>query len=203
MDNIIRDKSTRDFFVYVDPADWLIQHQVGLAGSFASTPCNNGCDSLMFLPNPRFSSAISPFHNNVLRNYRAEYNLEVDRQRWFPQYPSRLQAIFLFDSEDHARCYGTRHPEHVATRILKRVKSSGPYIYSLHDSSWVNFLRQNHSLNQATVNKVSRSYWSGTRVEQCELLSLGKTWTQAPIVEALFIGRIDFYDRSLSTEQVG
>ena len=33
----------------------------------------------MFLPNPEFKSFLTPFQNNLLRNYIAEYNLEGSR----------------------------------------------------------------------------------------------------------------------------
>ena len=190
-----------DFYVWINPNDRFIQHQVGLVGSFASAPLADPDVALMFIPNTNFKSVITPFQNNLLRNYMAEYNLEVDRLEWFPQYPSRLHSIFLFDSKDEADNYATKHPEHVGDRILKKVKTVGAYSYSKHDSSWVNFLRLSHSIDVESINSISKSYWDGIRVEQCELKSFGKPWTEPPVMEILYIGRIDFYDKTLNTEQ--
>ena len=198
--NIFAGNQERDFFVYVDPGDRFIKHQVGLVGTFTSAFSAAPHQALMFLPNPKFKSPITPFQNNLLRNYVAEYNLEVDRMRWFSQYPSRLHAMFLFDSDAEAKNYRARHPEHVEKRILKRVKTVGDYIYSLHDSSWINFLRLQHSVDEASINNISKSYWSGVRVEQRELMSFGERWTQNAIIDVLFLGRVDFFDKALNTE---
>lgn len=200
--NIFSGSKERDLFVYVDPNDRFLEHQIGLVGTFTSAPFADSQQALMFLPNPDFKSAISPFQNNLLRNYIAEYNLEVDRMRWFSKYPSRLHAIFLFDSDTEANKYRSRHPDHVDRRVLKRVKTVGEYVYSLHDSSWVNFLRLPHSIDESSNNDISKCYWSGERVEQYELMSFGAPWTEEAIIEVLFLGRVDFYDKVLSTEQL-
>ena len=98
----------------------------------------------MFLPNPDFRGFVSPFQNNLLRAYTAEHNLELSRERFFPAHPSRLRAVFLLPSELEALAYAASHPDHVAQRELRRVRTNGPYRYSVHDSSWVDFLRQSH-----------------------------------------------------------
>jgi hypothetical protein len=189
-----------DFFVWINPNDRFIQHQVGLVGSFTSAPFVDPKAALMFIPNPNFKSGITSFQNNLLRNYMAEYNLEVDRLRWFPKYPSRLHSIFLFGAENEANNYSIKHPEHVGDRILKRVKTVGPYTYSKHDSSWVNFLRLPHSIDVSSINNISKSYWKGIKAEQCELTSFGKPWTESTVMEILFLGRVDFYDKTVNTE---
>ena len=87
MSNLFASEQERDFFVYVDPRDLLVRHQVGLIGSFNSMPSDPSAQTLMFLPNPEFKTFISPFHSNLLRNYIAEYNLELSRKSLFPDYP--------------------------------------------------------------------------------------------------------------------
>lgn len=151
----------------------------------------------MFLPNPDFKTFISPFQNNLLRNYIAEYDLELSRQRQFAAYPCRLQAIFLLDSAEEAERYAARHPSHVGTRLLKRCSTVGPYLYSVHDSAWVNFLRIGHSMDQQTLDSVGRAYWSGERVVDHQLMSMGRNWSEDPILEVLFLGRVDFRDKTL------
>ena len=91
MTNLFASDEERDFFVYVDPNDWLIQHQIGLIGSFGTGPVTPSDETLMFLPNPDFKTFISPFQNNLLSGYVAEYNLELARERSFSTYPCRLR----------------------------------------------------------------------------------------------------------------
>lgn len=197
MANLTVSEKERDFFVYVNPKDWLIRHNLGLIGSFFSTPADDSNEVLMFLPNPRFKAFISPFQNHLLRNYSAEYNLEISRQKKFKDYPCRLQAIFLLENPDHARAYAALHPEHVKDRLLKKCKTTGKYSYSMHDSSWIDFLRLGHSMDDETLSDVGDGYWSGKLVAGNSLISMGKPWSQEPVMEVLFLGRIDFYDKSL------
>ena len=88
--------------------------------------------------------------------------------------------------------YLSRHMAHVAGRILKKVHTVGKYAYSTHDSSWVDFLRLNHSCDDQTIYEVTQSYWRGINCADCELMSMGKPWTGPPILEVLYLGRIDF-----------
>jgi hypothetical protein len=89
-----------DFWIWVDPSNWLTRHQVTVVGSFTSLlPTDGSKETLMFLPNPNFQGFVGVFQNNILRQYIVEYNLELQRQASFPRFPSRLHCIFLFDSE--------------------------------------------------------------------------------------------------------
>ncbi|CAG0946910.1 hypothetical protein ANRL1_03427 [Anaerolineae bacterium] len=188
----------QDFWVWVNPANWLVRHQISLVGCFTSAGnVGRGKSNLQFLPNPEFTGDVSPFSIGVTHHYTAEYHFEVNRDYYFPDYPSRLNAIYLLRSEAEAEEYRERHMGHVGNRLLKRVCSVGPYAYSTHDSSWVDFLRLNHSCDDETIHQVTQAYWRGVNVEECELKSFGKPWTQSPIIEVLYLGRIDFYDRSL------
>ncbi len=198
MNNLKTAGEERDFFVWVDPSNWLIQHQVGLIGSFTSVP-NGAEETLMFLPNPRFQTFISSFQNNLLRDYMTEYNLEVTRKASFPEYPFRLKAVFLFGSESEAQEYKEHNIWHVGKRILKRVKTVGTYKYSVHDSGWVDFMRIGHSMDENTIQSVTHSYWKGMFVKGAGLISMGRAWSEDPIMEVLFLGRVDFYDKKLDT----
>ena len=189
--------SPRDFWVWVNPCNWLVKHQVKVVGCFISAgSVGRGDSNLPFIPNPKFTGDISPFSVGVTHHYAAEYNFEVNREHYFPEYPSRLNAIYLLRSEAEALEYGERHISHVGGRLLKRVQSVGNYAYSTHDSSWVDFLRLNHSCDDQTIQSVTQAYWRGENVANHQLLSMGAPWTESPIIEALFLGRIDFYDRT-------
>lgn len=47
------------------------------------------------------------------------------------------------------------------------------------------------------MERIGNAYWSGQHVEDNHLESWGQKWTEEPIIEALFIGRVEFYDRNL------
>lgn len=198
MSNLSKGNSERNFFVWIDPKNFIIKHQIEKVGGFASTSPNENNETLMFIPNPDFKGWISYFQNNLLNFYITEYDLELSRRHTFKQYPSRLQAIFLIDTKKEALEYARTHPEHVGKRILKRVKTNGNYIYSKHDSSWVDFFRMGGMKDKDTIHNCTTCYWNGTLVKNCELQHFGEAWTQEPIVEILFLGRIEFYDRNLT-----
>ena len=51
-------------------------------------PADASATTWMFLRNPAYKTFISPFQNNLLRKYIAEYSLELSRQRYFAAYPT-------------------------------------------------------------------------------------------------------------------
>jgi hypothetical protein len=90
---------------------------------------------------------VSRFHVGVIKSYAVEYDLEPFRYANFKDYPSRLHSKYLFKSREEAQRYRETHVDHVSTRILKRGVTGGPYVYSLHDLGWVDFLRIGHSMD--------------------------------------------------------
>jgi hypothetical protein len=52
-------------------------------------------------------------------------------------------------------------------------------------------------MDQNTLDFVGRGYWSEDRVADHELMSMGQRWSEEPILEVLFVGRVDFPDKSL------
>lgn len=198
MDNLFKSDQPRDFWVWINPTNFLVQHNIKFTGGFTSVPSSfDSNQSLMFIPNPDFQGFISPFQNNILRNYRAEYNLEVTRERFFTDYPSRLNSIFLLETFEEAKKYRKENLQHVDNRTLEKVKTVSNYIYSNHDSAWVDFLRDDHSLDSLTLEKVTKAYWSGQKVEDSELTSFGKEWKKDTVIETLFLGQIKFYNSNL------
>lgn len=200
MSNIYQGNEERDFWVWVNPNNWLVNHQISVTGQFFSGGLvSDKKSNLMFIPNPDFAGDITPFQMSMMNEYMADYNLEINREAYFANYPSRLNAIFLLPTEDEAEKYRERHMGHVGDRVLKKVKTIGDYLFSSHDSSWVDFMRQGHSMNNDIIHNVTQAYWKGVSVENCELKSMGKPWSQTLITEVLYIGRVGFYDSSLQT----
>ncbi len=196
--NLYKSESPVDFWVWINPLNWLVKHQIEVTAGFTSGGIlGDRKTNLMFIPNPEFKGDITPYQLNIMREYMAEYNLELGREANFKNYPSRLNAIYLFDSPEEARRYYQIHQEHVGNRILKRVKSVSPCVYSKHDLSWVDFLRLAHSVDAMSIDNVSKAYWSGVKVENCDLESMGRKWTQPPIIEVLFLGRVEVYNKNL------
>ena len=131
--------------------------------------------NLMFIPNPDFKGDISAFHQGLLWNYLPEYDLELAREQNYYEYPSRLNALYLFDSESQAISYSKIHPKHVCNRILKKCKSKGNCIYSIHDLSWIDFLRLTPMIDDISMNNIAKSYWTGIKVKDCGPSSFRKT----------------------------
>ena len=199
MKNLYQSNEEKDFFVWVNPKQFLVCHQIEKIGSFFSGGNLEPRETnLMFIPNPKFKGDITPFQTNIMQKYITEYQFELCRDAYFKSYPSRLNAIFIFHSEKEAMKYKKRHIRQVQDRILKKTKAIGTYIYSQHDSSWTDFLRLGHCMALEDTNNCCKSYWQGINVEQCELQSIGKPWSVSPITETLFLGRIEFYDRNLN-----
>lgn len=201
--NLYFDDSPKDFWVWVNPSSWLVIHHISLVGCFISAEtADRGESNLPLIPNPKFKGDVSPFFIGVTHHYTAEYNLEINRKHFFPNYPSRLNAIYLLRSEAEALAYKERHMGHVGGRVLKKVHPVGSHAYSTHDSSWVDFLRLNHSCDEQTIHDVTQAYWRGVNVVDCSLRPMGAPWSESPIVEVLYLGRIDFYGRTLPNESV-
>ena len=190
--NIFESTARRQFSVWVDETDLMTHHNMNVVGSFCSTPSSTVYETLMFIPNPNFHGFISPFQNNLMRNYAADYNLELARRARFPNYPCRLNAIFLLDSEEDALTYKNKNPQHVEERILARGTTNGPYCFSRHDSAWVNFLRVPHMMSPEDIHSWTDAYWSGRTAQDIQRMSCDKPWTQDRATEILFIGRLDF-----------
>ena len=191
--NLFMDIKERDFYVLVDPDSFLAVHNMKMGGYFSVHP-ESGSDNLMFIMNPKGKSFISPFQSNLIRKYLAEYNFEIGRRQYFPDYPSRLEAVFLFETEKEAHKYISRYEKQVSDRILKKVKTNGQYCYSLHDSSWVDFSRLTGWKDNDTIDTVCKAYWSGQKVEDQRLKSIGKVWSEEAIIEVLYNGCVDFYE---------
>jgi hypothetical protein len=177
--------------VWINPNDFIANNNSKANQSFFSVPLGN--ENLMFIPNPNFKGGfVSPFQVNLLGNYLAEYKLELHRNSYFSTHPSRLNAIFLFDNEKDAAKYRERNLDHVGNRVLKVAKSVGNYIYSKHDSSWIDFLRLPGWKDNETIFNTCNAYWEGKQLFDCELEHFGKKWIEDPIWEILFYGTISF-----------
>ncbi|MBU3979178.1 hypothetical protein KJ980_03390 [Patescibacteria group bacterium] len=196
MNNYSTGNTKKEFYIWIDINNPVIfnNFNVGSLNSASVFPEN---DNLSFLPNPRAGGFVSLFHANLIWKYRTEYNLELSRGYYYKIYPSRLEAIYLLPSYQEAVKYKQKHQEHIKDRLLKKVFSVDDYIYSTHDTGWIDFCHRIGMMDQETQNNVYKSYWQGIRVCDCQLQSQGKPWTSDPVIEILFLGRVDFYNNKL------
>lgn len=203
---MITSNQPREFFVWVEPSSFGIQHNLGLVASFSDgrflVPVD-GPDGLIFVPNPNAQArerSLTPFHLGITRDYRVEYNLEALRYREFSNLPSRFKALYLLESRVEAERYKQAEPGHVSTRILKRGVTSGEYSFSTHDSAWIKFLRLPHSIDEETFLQCGRAYWQSQTISGIELCSMGKCWTAPSVTEVLFYGTIEFPNKALTSD---
>jgi hypothetical protein len=197
---LVTSSDSREFFVWVNPEDWLVQNNAGLVGIFACGPIpglEDDASKIMFVPNPDFLAPLSPFQWGMLSHYIADYNLELSRQHYFSGYPSRLDACFLVESAAAGHKYAAAQPEHVKRRTLKRLVTEGSYVYSTHDSGWVDFLRLRGSIDAETINAAARHYWRGDPAIGSFTL-LGVEYAFRSAREVLFYGRVRFTNLDLS-----
>ena len=174
MSHLIKDSTPLELYAWLDPD--------------AQQP---GWD--LFNGNP-FGSALPEDQFTTVQNYFAEYHLEYYRQRLYNAFPSRLHALLLFATRVDAENFRSKHAARVRGRYLACARSSGPYLVSFHDSSWLDYLRLPHSLNLATLDEVSGHYWRGTLVEEVELPFMGERWSEPPVIEALFQGKLELVE---------
>lgn len=197
---LVLSSDVREFFVWVDPNDWMVKNNIGTVGGLGHTPPEHpDPNDLMFVFNPNHKQGmVSRFHVGVIGSYAAEYDLERFRFQFHPGLPSRLHAMYLFENRRDANLYRKSHKNHVQGRILKRCVTAGPYVYSHHDLAWIDFLRAGHSMDAETLNFCWRNYWAGHRSEEFKMTSMGKPWIAKSITEILFYGRVNFPNKGLS-----
>ena len=137
-----------------------------------------------------FSTGLPEDRIGAVQNYFAEYHLEYYRQRLYGDFPSRLHARLFFATRTDAESFRTRHPTLTAGKHLVRAHSTGDYVVSYHDASWLDYLRLPHSLNLSTLDEVSNYYWKGMLVEEIGLRFMDQPWRETPVIEALFQGKL-------------
>lgn len=124
MENFFSCKDPVDFWVWINPDNWLTRNQIEDTGGFTSGGLIlKEQSNLLFLPNPNYRKDISIYQFGIIRDYMAEYNLEVCREQFFTNYPSRLNAIYLFLTQEEAQKYSVRHKWHVGCIIWSKAIS--------------------------------------------------------------------------------
>ena len=190
MNNIFRGVSKKEFCVWVNPDDFLVKHNAGLIGQLCSEFPKKDDDLLPFVNNPdQKCGFLSPFLDGVIRQYRTECNLELYRKQCFQDYPSRLAALFLFETERDAYKYQDIHSEHVSGRKLIRVESEGNYVFSKHDIGWIDMLYSPGGQGDNFIHHTVKSYWEGLSAQGVRYKSMMNKELAVSNYEILYIGR--------------
>ena len=171
MNHLIRDSAPLELFAWLGPGEELPGWDIFKTNPFGKT-----------LPDDEFC---------VEQNYFAEYHLEYYRQRMFKQFPSRLHAQLLFATRIDAENFSAKQPVRTAGRMLVCARSTGDYVVSFHDSSWLDYLRLPHSLSHAMLDEVSAHYWDGDLVEESVVHFRDERWWEPPVIEALYQGALE------------
>jgi hypothetical protein len=188
--NLFKGFRSREFWLWADLDEPLVREGLAGSGRFVSA-CEVGTQQVVlpFIENPGFLGPLSPFGLNVVREYQAEYRLELARLRRVLEYPSRLSAIFLLNTEDDAWRYAEFHAQQTRSRQLLRAWCEGTCHYSEHDSRWIDVLRA-ADLPHAARNEMAHGYWQGDPVPS-EVLARARLprGPHGPS-EVLFVGEI-------------
>ncbi|WP_295510192.1 hypothetical protein [Accumulibacter sp.] len=171
MDHLLKDSATLELYAWLDADAELPGWDILVDNPFADS-----------LPEDRIAT---------VQNYFAEYHLEYFRQRLYQHFPSRLHAVVLFATRVDAETFRAKHPARVFGRALTRARSTGAYVCSFHDSSWLDYLRLPHSLSLSTLDEIANHYWKGALVEEVGLTFMNERWREAPVIEALFQGTLE------------
>ena len=195
MDNIFLGIAKKEFYVWVDPNDVLVKHNAGLIGQLFSGSPKKDDDLLPFVSNPdQKYGFLSPFLSGVIREYRTEYNLELSRRWYFQDYPSRLAALFLFETKHSADKYHNIHPEHVGGRKLIRVESEGNCVFSRHDIGWIDILYSSGGQDDNFIHYATKSYWEGLSAQGVSYESMSNKKLAISNYEILYMGRTSVLD---------
>ncbi len=166
--HLIKDNSTIELFAWLRPDEQM-----------------SGGDVLNGNP---FSTGRPEDRIGAVQNYFAEYHLEYYRQRLYGDFPSRLHARLFFATRTDAENFRTRHPTLTSEKHLFCARSTGDYVVSYHDASWLDYLRLPHSLSLSTLDEIAGHYWGGTLVEEISLRFHEERWREPAVIEALFVG---------------
>jgi len=171
MDHLIKDSAPLELYAWLDADSEMPGWDILTGNPFGS-----------LRPEEQFTT---------VQNYFAEYHLEYFRQRLYNHFPSRLHAVLLFATRVDAETFRAKHPARVFGKHLTRARSTGAYVCSFHDSSWLDYLRLPHSLSLSALDEVVNHYWRGALVEEVGLRFMNEAWREAPVIEALFQGTLE------------
>lgn len=148
---------------------------------------------VQFIPNPDFRGPISLFQSSITSQYRLEYNLELARLAYYPNLPSRLSAIYVFDDISEAQKAEARYRWSDYSDLVK-LRPVNPHIlcnYSRHDMEFVSRAR-GANLIAEDLDYMTKSYWTG---KACEgMIYHGTQVKLDPIWEILYDGALTFVD---------
>lgn len=156
--------------------------------SFRSAYASGSADFLPFTPNPDLSTGfMSPFTAGSLSNYHTEYDAELCRRAAFTHAPSRLTAVYAFDSmeacDEATRRYGWDLSTVVPFEVMHVLRSVrvNMEIVSLARHAYATSM-----LDEQTKDHLWRSYWAGADSYDMDLPTLDAKGRHQVTVDALW-----------------
>ena len=168
----------RTVFAYLDIEHLAVAWGAyrGVLVSAHAEPTRDGCPVSMML-----AGIVSAQNATRLQN---ELQIEAVRQQHFPSLPSRLSAMYFFDSEaDAGRIDGWGG--HFTPGNLTELQLYPTVQPSRHDSNWITYAERNDSGLLTSTNWIY-SYWHGETFA-----------SRAPVWELLVHGRAVIYGTAL------
>lgn len=116
------------------------------------------------------------FYDWGMEHYFWEFIWEMVRKNEYPQMPSRMESLFLFDKYENAKdfLYQYRDPYYRVVEVELMEGNSQSF-----DMNWFSGVPSNVPITE--VEKYARNYWE-------------QKYTENPVVEVLFQGRYQWTD---------
>ena len=168
----------QDFFVFVNFKNVVTEHNLRVTKTFTSGAfaqlhmidfakkyIANTIDYLPFIPNPSPDVKIlSIFNVGITSEYRTEYNAELSRKYNFPNYPSRLSAVYAFGDKETCRIVSNKYHWDINTVRRFRLNPNPLNKVVKVNMEIVSLERHANSIsmmNADTINNIWQSYWTG------------------------------------------
>lgn len=173
------EKIPDEFYVFVNFNNPITKHnieftKVFISGAFAAINLDknfvikyleNSIDYIPLVQNE--SSGIQPtsmFNLSIRSDYMVEYNCELYRRKYHPNFPSRFSCIYAFGDKNDCVAASEKYGWKLSTlrtfklreNPLNRVVKANMEIISLE--RWANKVS---SVEQETQNNIWKCYWNG------------------------------------------
>jgi len=203
-----------EFFIFVDFNNVVTKHNLEITKSFSSAAYDQFCmggdfakkyltneiNYLPFIPNVDSNiNVISMFNNSIASDYKVEYNFELHRKYFYPDFPSRLSACYAFADYETCRKVSGKYRWDLSTiRKFKLVESPINKIVKVNMEiiSLERYANRVSMQNQNSLDEIGKAYWTGIGNIQMELPTVNerKVFNSEIIWEYLIEGRLELIE---------
>ena len=129
-------------------------------------------DILPYIPKQNFRFPLSPYCMTAINEYRIEYDAEYYRMELCPKFPSRLSAIYAFDSYETCKTVSQKHGWNINEVREFKVKAEHLISVVKVNMEIISLLKHAYKvshLSEQSLRNIWKSYWSGVGNIQMEL----------------------------------